>query len=221
MPFVHVLFRKDSPRAGGSLDIYLDGDGTPALSARRLTRDPTPRGAVVLDLMAADPNPALLVGRPCYHLRRPDPACGPAWWTERRYAPEIVASMAAVIERELAGHPDVKLTLVGYSGGGALAMLIAPRLSRLDRVVTVAANLDTDAWVAFHGYAPLSGSLNPAREPPLDARVSQLHLVGAADRVVPAAIVRAAVARQPHAELRVLPGYDHDCCWVRTWPPRR
>lgn len=216
-PFVHRVYAK--PGAGvGPLHVYLDGDGRPAASPRLVAADPTPRERVVLDLVAADPGPALVIGRPCYHLTRPDPTCHPALWTTHRYAPEVLASLVAVIDAELAQAPDRPVVLVGYSGGGALAMLLAPRLARLDAVVTIAANLDTEAWTRHHGYAALTGSLNPATAPPLAARIRQLHLAGAADEVVPPALVRAGLRRQPAAELRVLEGFDHACCWARAWP---
>ena len=50
-----------------------------------------------------------------------------------------------------------EVTFVGYSGGGVLAVLIAERLDNVAGVITVGANLDTDAWTEHHGYLPLTG----------------------------------------------------------------
>ena len=41
-------------------------------------------------------------------------------------------------------------------------MLLAERLEMTQAVVTIAANLDTDAWTELHGFSALEGSLNPA-----------------------------------------------------------
>jgi poly(3-hydroxybutyrate) depolymerase len=102
----------------------------------------------------------------------------------------------------------------GYSGGGTLAMLLAPRVAETEEVVTVAANLDVAAWVRHHGVRPLEGSLDPARQPPLPARIVQRHWAGAADPEVPADVVR----RVAGANLVVVPRFDHVCCWQDIWP---
>ena len=97
-------------------------------------------------------------------------------------------------------------------------MLLAPRLQRVERVVTVAANLDVNAWAAHHGYSALSGSLNPADAPPLPGHIRQLHLFGEKDKNVPAALMRQVAERSGNSEIRIVPGYNHACCWAETWP---
>ena len=42
-------------------------------------------------------------------------------------------------------------------------MLIAERLENVTAVVTIAANLDTDAWTEHHKYLPMSQSLKDKR----------------------------------------------------------
>jgi pimeloyl-ACP methyl ester carboxylesterase len=110
------------------------------------------------------------------------------------------------------------VTLVGYSGGGVLGMLLARRLDRVERVVTVAANLDTAAWVRLHGYSPLATSLNPAAGPPLRGNVKQLHLAGGEDSTVPPMLIEGALQAESNAALAVLDSFDHQCCWSAVWP---
>jgi hypothetical protein len=83
-------------------------------------------------------------------------------------------------------------------------------------VVTVAANLDTDAWADVRGVGRLAGSLNPARQPPLPDRILQRHYAGGRDEVVPAAVTARGVRNG--AELTIVPAYDHRCCWEELWP---
>lgn len=213
--FSHSVYRNGRSGDGRRLHVYLDGDGTPWAGGRRPAADPTPREPLVLRLMALDPAPALLLGRPCYNGFHADPPCGPDLWTDRRYSDEIVASMAAALAR-LAG-PDRALVLIGYSGGGTLAVLLAERVSNVSVVVTVAANLDVAAWASLHAYQPLTGSLNPADRPPLPARIRALHLAGALDPEVPPVVVQHVAVRGAGA-FRVLDGHDHACCWVDSWP---
>jgi pimeloyl-ACP methyl ester carboxylesterase len=79
--------------------------------------------------------------------------------------------MAAASRRLLADRGADRVVWLGYSGGGVLAMLLAARVPETIGVVTIAANLDVQAWAAQQGGSPLIGSLDPAREPPLPAHV--------------------------------------------------
>jgi hypothetical protein len=96
-----------------------------------------------------------------------------------------------------------------------LAVLLAARVPRTAAVVTVAANLDIDAWTARHGYLRLVGSLNPASQPRLPSHLYQRHYLGGRDRVVPPQIVS---GRFDQATIVLMPDYDHVCCWLRAWP---
>ena len=212
--FHHVVF-EHAGRASRTLHVYLDGDGTPWRAWRPAT-DPTPRNPLLLRLMALDPNPSIYLGRPCYHGLSETPSCSSALWTGARYSEAVVSSMAAALRRVLQAGGFDRLAWFGYSGGGAMAVLLAPRFTETTDLITIAANLDIDAWTDLHGYSRLAGSLNPAQQPPLPARIRQRHYVGGQDRVVPKHVV----ARGPidPNTLVVIPSYDHTCCWETTWP---
>jgi lipase (class 3) len=211
--FDHLVLRHGAPRTDRPLHVYIEGDGSPYLNERAIARDPTPRAPVMLRLMALDPAPSIYVGRPCYFALQPIADCSPIYWTVARFSTEVVDSMAAVIERERNG---ASLVLLGHSGGGALAVLLAQRLANVSAVVTVAGNLDTSAWSALHGYSALEGSLNPA-DGALTGVPRVLHLAGAEDAVVPPALITAA-ASKIGGDVRIVPGTRHDCCWDAAWP---
>jgi hypothetical protein len=213
--FDHVVYLNHD--RGPVLHLYLEGDGSPWDAPTRVARDPTPRNPLMLELMAQDENAAAYVGRPCYHGYFAASGCGPAWWTDRRYSPEVVESMGAVIRGLLADGGYRGTVLIGHSGGGTLAMLLAEHL-RPCAVVTLAGNLDVAAWCARHRFTPLSGSLDPGRRAPLPPSVRQLHLVGKDDGVILPAMVEAAAERQPNARVLVLPGVDHRDGWKTVWP---
>jgi hypothetical protein len=84
-------------------------------------------------------------------------------------------------------------------------------------IVTIAANLDIDAWADHHGQNRLTASLNPASRPPLRTVSLERHYAGSRDWVVPPTLVAPGV-RGPNAELIVVDGYDHVCCWTELWP---
>jgi pimeloyl-ACP methyl ester carboxylesterase len=213
--FDHVVYR--NPRRGRILHVYLEGDGSPWETPTRVARDPTSRNPLMLRLMAQDDTAAAYIGRPCYGGLFAATGCDPAWWTDRRYSSAVVESMGAII-RSLADDGNYRGTvLIGHSGGGTLAMLLAERLEPRV-VVTLAGNLDVATWCARHGYSPLTGSMDPARRPPLPASVKQLHVVGSEDQVIPPTTVEAVAARQPNARVLVLAGVDHRHGWEQVWP---
>src|SRR6202171_365024 len=185
--FDHVAYAAGLLERSDSLHVYVEHDGTPWLDLTRPAADPTPRMPFALELMAQDAGPRLFLGRPCYFAPKVEPnsVCAPLLWTHQRYSPEVVASMVAALRRFLALHPFRRVVLIGYSGGGTLAWLMAAQVPETAAIVTVAANLDTDGWTRIHGYSPLTGSLNPALMPPLPPTIGQLHYVGRRDRHVP------------------------------------
>ena len=126
--------------------------------------------------------------------------------------------MTAALRWQLRRAEPSSVVLIGFSGGGALAMLLAEHVPDTVAVVTIAGNLDVAAWTAHHHYAPLRQSLDPALRPALPPHVLQLHLQGGRDEVVPPAIVQRAIERQPGAVGRLYPEFDHRCCWQRAWP---
>jgi hypothetical protein len=212
--FRHMVL-SGSPTSGGILHVYLDGDGVPWLGGHP-SADPTPRDPLVLDLLALDPGPALYLGRPCYHALNDGPACSPDLWTSARYSEPVVGSMAAAARGLLDARRAAGVVWIGYSGGGALAVLLASRVPETIGVVTVAANLDVDAWADSQRASRLVGSMNPARQPPLPAAVFQRHYAGGRDETVPVAVARRGMTAG--AQLVVVPEYDHRCCWTTLWP---
>ncbi len=214
----HVIYANHAGSAGEGLHVYIDGDGTPYEDRWTVSDDPTPRRPMMLQLMMLDRAAAVYVGRPCYVGLARDPPCTLSDWTLDRYGPRIVASMATVIQAIVADSGAGFVELYGHSGGGTLAVLIAPRLPNVRRVVTLAANLDTDAWADLHGYARLAGSLNPVKAGPLSAEIEQRHYVGEDDRVVPPALVAEAAQRIGSGPVEVLAGVAHRDGWEAVWP---
>jgi hypothetical protein len=208
------------------LHVYFDGDGRPFVGRTRPAIDPTPQEPLTLRMLAADPD-AVYLGRPCYHGVERN--CDARAWTVGRYGEAVVSSMAAGVAALADVRGAKRVLLIGYSGGGVLAMLVAERLTVVEAVITVAANLDTAAWTRHHAYTPLRDSLNPATRPVARA-FPQLHYAGAEDANVPPAL-QAGFARMtptasipggttPRTEFRVIEGFGHTCCWAESWPTR-
>jgi len=216
--FEHRVRVNGELRAAPLVHVYLEGDGRPFRTRHHPASDPSPRRALALELMMLDPTPSLYLGRPCYDGLAQAPACHTALWTSARYSETVIASMSAALAALRSRYGFRAVTLIGYSGGGVLASLIAERLPAVNGLVTLAANLDIEAWARLHAYTPLSMSLNPAARAALPPGIAQWHYVGSADRNVPPAQISAALAHQPFARLRVLAGVGHVEGWVDAWP---
>jgi pimeloyl-ACP methyl ester carboxylesterase len=197
------------------LAVFIEGDGIPWVGGRQPSLDPTTADPIALKLLAVTPPPAAYVTRPCYNDMS-GPRCTPERWTMERYSDEIVSSMTEAVRSAAQQAEARSVVLVGYSGGGVLAVLIAERLDNIAYVITVGANLDTDAWAQHHGYLPLTGSLNPAASTAVHPW-PEAHFYGARDTVVPAATTAAYFKRFPRAQRTIIAEYDHVCCWEQAW----
>lgn len=196
--------------------MYLEGDGRPWVTPISMASDPTPKSALIPTLMAIDTAPALYLGRPCYFDTHDQRCNDHRWWTSHRYSQEVISSLNRVIDRFNADY--TQLALIGHSGGGTLAHLIASQRQDVIALVTLAGNLDPDHWARHHGFTPLSGSLNPADTPQLDANTTQRHYLGDRDTVITRAMFDNYLKRHPAAQLSLLPEIDHRCCWEDRWP---
>jgi hypothetical protein len=216
--FNHLAYVAGMHEASDTLHVYVEHDGTPWTDFTHVADDPTPRTPFALELMALDPGPRLLLGRPCYYTPEKDSGCGPLLWTHRRYSREVVTSMVAALRSYLTMQPFRRVVLIGYSGGGTIAWLMATSVPETIAVVTVAANLDTDEWARIHGYSALTGSLNPALLPELPPTILQLHYVGGRDQNVPPSIVRSFAHNHHGAHVVEVADFGHVCCWIERWP---
>ncbi|WP_107024539.1 alpha/beta fold hydrolase [Pseudomonas sp. BBP2017] len=203
------------------LTLYLEGDGFAWRNARQPSLDPTPLNPLALRLALAQPRGnAAYLGRPCQYLGSSSAPCQTRYWTGARFAEEVVHSLDRAAEQLKQRAGAQRLVLIGYSGGGALALLLAARRNDVVRVITVAGNLDHAAWTGHHRVTPLLGSLNPVALRPQLAGVEQVHLLGEQDRTIPPRLVESFVAGYPpgnRAQVSVLAGFDHRCCWVQHW----
>jgi pimeloyl-ACP methyl ester carboxylesterase len=218
-PYSLIIYTRSVATAGPGpqrLLVYIEGDGLPwGSSGMQPAADPTTGNPLALRMMLGTTGPAIYVARPCY--QEPDARCTPDDWTGGRYAPQIVESMSAAITAESRQLGISDLVLIGYSGGGALAVLIGERLASVSAVITIGANLDVAAWANHHGYLPLAASLNPAlsQQP---HNWPEFHFAGADDKIVPPATVERYFQRYPAAQRLVVDHANHVCCWEADWP---
>lgn len=209
--------------SGGPLTIYIEGDGYAWKNRNQLSDDPTPTDPVALRLAIQDPSANVVyLARPCQYVtgeaRR---GCKADYWSGKRFAEEVLQATNQAIDSLRAQAQAPYLSLIGYSGGGAVAALLAARRTDVVSLRTVAAPLDHQAFTVRHGVTPLHDSLNPIDQAAALATIPQLHFVGGADTIIPPEIDREFVARANTlgcARLSVVPEASHYAGWVDLWP---
>lgn len=216
--FSLTSFVRSPPTPVDTLTIYIEGDGAAWPTPYHPPHDPTPTRPVALTLAVADPSAAIVyLGRPCQYLNELAlKGCDSVYWTERRFAPEVVAAYHEAINQKKSALAARRIRLVGYSGGGVLAALLAARRDDVDVLITVAAPLALTEWVAWHKASALTGSLDPAQLGDNVRLPLSVHFVGGKDEIVPPAVVDSFI-RSKGGHMEVIPGFDHECCWTRDW----
>ena len=223
---------------GDTLVVYLEGDGHAYLDRHHASLDPTPINPVALRMALADERhrPIAYLARPCQYAlldhalpthglqseERQNHArnCAQRYWTNARYAAEIVASIGQALDQLKQRSQASGLMLIGYSGGGALAVLLAEQRTDVLGVVTVAGTLDLAYWTRREHVSSLHGSLDPATQATRIAALPQLHFAGGKDHVVGPDVTRAFLRPMPPSSISrliLMPDFDHTCCWAEQW----
>lgn len=215
-------FVKLAPGAVSTLSpvtIYIESDGAPWRLPDEPPADPTPHKPMVLRMAASDPSGAVAyLGRPCQYLEAAELAiCNPALWMRGRFSEDAVAASDRAVSRIKEAAGAARVNLVGYSGGGSMAALVAARRKDVACLVTVAAPLDTDAWTRAIDVSPLDYSLNPADAAPQLARIAQTHFQGGKDDLVPPTTSARFLREVPSAKVIKEADFDHACCWEDAW----
>ena len=166
------------------MKVYIEGDGLAWRTRSRMSDDPTPLNPIGLSLMLSDnSNCKVYIARPCQYLKQN--ICENKYWTSHRFNTKIIQSFNEALNNLKVKYKNNSFSLVGYSGGGAIATLMTSRRDDVSRLITVAGNIDTDKWVKFHRISPLYGSLNPADYTKNLESIEQYHLIGNKDKVIP------------------------------------
>ena len=222
-PFILTGFLPQAPQRAKTLTVYIEGDGLAWISGSRSSGDPTPINPVGLELAMRHPyGAAAYLARPWQFIADTDRnGCEKHVWTAGRYSGDVVEASSQALDALMAMFGAVKLRLVGYSGGGAVAALLAARRNDVIQLVTVAGMLDHQSWTREHQITPLHDSLNPADFASSLLDLPQLHLIGGKDKNVTEATANSYRARFPAShqpQVKRIEAFDHSCCWVRDWP---
>ena len=206
----------------GELTVYIEGDGKRWITPTERPDDPTPLTPSVLELALSDTGDAAYLARPCQYLPSARlGACSPDFWSLARYGEDAVASIDAALDVLKARTGAEMLRLVGFSGGGQLAVLAAARRDDIRGIITIAGNLDHRIWTRHLDVTPLRDSLNAADVAQAVQHIPQVHYLGEEDTNVTRMILDGYLGRMTDAgrsHVIVVPDFTHSCCWEDAWP---
>lgn len=217
-PFPLAVLAPQGTATAMRLRVYLEGDGHAWATTTQPSLDPSPHNLLVARLAVDDPTPNAYLARPCQFVMAP--ACEPSLWTNRRFSQEMVTSVSQALDQMKPRYGNREFELVGYSGGAALALLLAAQREDVAQLQTLAGNLSPRLWAEMKGLSPFTGSLDPLDYRDRIASISQRHLAGDADDVVPASLAKAYLEQlRPYAcsQVVISPATDHEQGWKSTW----
>ena len=207
---------------GETTAIYIEGDGRAWASRTRPSLNPTPVNPLALRLAAFDGRANVIyLGRPCQYVDlTSQPNCQVKYWTSHRFAPEVISDYGLILDQVKQQTGVKQFHLIGFSGGAAVAALLAASRSDVSALVTIAGNLDLEALASHHKVSPLSGSLDPADFASKLVAIPQVHLVGEGDKVIPPGLTKRFFDRQaknPCLSVQIVPGASHQEGWINQW----
>lgn len=208
-----------------AMTIYIEGDGRTWITRSKLSDNPTPKNPLALKLAVLDnsQNVAYLA-RPCQYTPHDlDQACNPLVWSDHRFSEKTVQSMNEAIEILKNTAKSKQIHLVGFSGGGAIAILIAARRNDIASLRTVAGDLNPGALSQYHHTSPLTGSLDPIAIAQKLISLPQQHFAGEKDKTVPSFIAKDFVTQMRKfggncASETIIENVTHHDGWEAIWP---
>jgi len=209
--FKHRIALFKSNNKTTTLKIYIEGDGRPWIGGKHISKDPSSNALMMFDLLQQTEGDRLYLGRPCY-FKTNDEHCHFNYWTSHRYSKEVVESMAQVIQQTMQLSNYKHAVIIGHSGGGVIATLLACILDFTPDIITLAANLDIDRWAEIHKWSPLTGSLNPSNLSSECKIENAFHFYGGKDKNVTLESVQSFFSTG-NANFVLLPDATHN-----NWP---
>ena len=197
---------------------YIEGDGAAFKGKYKVSSNPTPRNQMFTNLVKLDKRPNVIyVARPCQYTPMDlNPQCKIPYWTSKRMSEGVVQSMNDVINSI---NKNQKFHLIGYSGGGGIAVLVAARNSMVKDIITLGGNLDHIAFTTLHNVTPMIGSLNPIDYTEQVKDIPQLHVSGGKDTIIPPFIADKFVQKSASTcvKQKIYEKRGHSARWTTLW----
>lgn len=207
---------------GTTARVYIEGDGLAFVSRHQVSLNPTPVNPVALRLASQDLAPNVVyLARPCqFSGWRHEGACPDKYWTSHRTAKEVIESYQDALNEIKTRHAITHFELIGYSGGAAIALLLAAERNDVESVRTVAGNIDYKAFADFHRVSPMTASIDPATVAEKIKDIPQIHYIGGKDKIIPKALFDGWKEKSLHSscvQSIKVENATHETGWEEDW----
>ncbi len=222
---IHYKSIRTANYTANKATIYIEGDGYAYISKSKPSSNPTPKTPVALMLSLTDKNSKAVyyVARPCQYIKDAlfQERCSKKYWTTHRYSQEIMNSFHHTLN-DIKSNTNIKyFDLIGFSGGGNIAGLLAASRDDIASIRTVAGNVDNDFFTKFHKVSPMPYSLNMADYAEQLSSIPQIHFIAEDDKFVPHDIYnnyQQQLPAQACVHHQIVKGTTHLDGWADRWP---
>ncbi|HJK87765.1 MAG TPA: alpha/beta hydrolase [Candidatus Megaira endosymbiont of Hartmannula sinica] len=172
---------------------YIEGDGRAFNRHGQITKNPTPKHNTLFTLATIDKKENIVyLARPCQYTDISlNPICNNnLYWSNGRLSEKVISNInqaIKIIRNAVNSEKQTnRFSLVGFSGGGGVAILIAAQNPNIVKdIITIAGNLNHVKFNKYHKVSPMDKSLNPIDYSNIIKNIPQIHLSGGKDFIVP------------------------------------
>jgi dienelactone hydrolase len=163
----------------------------------------------------------LYIARPCQYVDlAKEKNCDNKFWTGSRFSQKVINDTNRVINKFIRGSKLKEINIYGYSGGAAIAVLIASKRNDIRSIGTIAGNLNHKALMKFHKVTPLKDSLDAIDVAKKVSKIKQYHLIGGEDKVVTKDVIMSFISKSQKysakgINFKIINGAGHR---YRNWP---
>lgn len=209
---------------GGVANLYIEGDGINGKHSIAENADFTPVNPVGLHLASKDNAKNLIyLARPCQfngRLELPH-TCDNKEWQENRFSKDVIESYNNALNEISARYGIRAYNLIGYSGGAAIATMLAGERKDILSVRTVAGILDNSAYATVADEFPISKTRTAAEHASDVSKTPQYHFIGGQDTIVTPSVLSTYLSDMPPTncvQTMLVQEAEHEAGWVDKWP---
>ncbi|MFN3701102.1 MAG: hypothetical protein ACK4VI_06235 [Alphaproteobacteria bacterium] len=204
--------------------LYIEGDGSTWTAKNPQSVNPTPINPVALHLAAHDlAENVVYLARPCQYstMVSKTASCPTEAWTNGRFSQGVIDAYKTAMDEIKKRYDITEFHLIGHSGGGAIAAILATQRDDVLSLRTVAAPLNHTAFTHMHAMPPMDKSINPIDLASQLRTVPQHHFIGGQDRLTQPAILHSylqALGANNCTAYTFIQEAEHEAGWVEKWP---
>lgn len=209
---------------GGVAHIYIEGDGSEYTSPSEWKNNPTPKNPIALHLASKDnAQNVIYIARPCQYtaMASSTSSCDEKYWKDSRYSHEVIDAYNEALDDIASRYNISAFHMIGYSGGAAVATLLAADRPDILTLRTVSGILDHKTQRSLLSLNTLTDSQNPVDDALDLIDTPQYHFIGGQDATVPPAVVHSYLQAMPPTncvQTMLVQEAAYEDGWVEKWP---